>query len=95
MQLTILPIPDVPNANGIIFTKKCLDKAISEYRAKCVTKGTAFITNEKLTYDNNLSELLEISLVKIVGQITSIDFDDESKSYKATVKFKDNLEMVY
>lgn len=45
MQLTILPIPDVPNPSGITFTKRAVDNAISHYIAKYVTKGNAIITS--------------------------------------------------
>ena len=48
---------------------------------------------EKLSFDTTTKELLETQLDKVVGQITAINFDDESKSYKATVKFKDNMDV--
>ena len=93
MQLTILPIPDVPSVNGVVFTKRSMNRAISHYVAKYVTKGIAFVSMEKLSFDTTSKKLLETPLDKVVGQITSIEYDDESKSYKATVKFKDNIDV--
>ena len=88
MQLTILPIPDVPNPSGVTFTKRAVANAISHYVAKYVTKGHALVISSIPTIND-----LSTDIAKSVGTIKSIWFDAESKSYQAIIKLTKNEDM--
>ena len=84
MEFTILPRPDVPNANGILFSRESVDKAIAEYIETKVNQGNAPVLSRVPSLDDwdNIDEK------DVIGNVTGIKFDEESNSYKATMTFK-------
>jgi len=84
IEVPLLPLPDVPNIQGVIFPKDSLDNAIEVFM-----DGTAqyvMLQKENQLGDGNA----DIELGKICGSVNNITFDEVSKSYIATVKLIPN-----
>lgn len=84
MEFTMLPIPDVPNANGLVISREALDKAMNEYIETKVKQGNAPVLSSVPNLDNWDS----IDQRDVIGQVTDIKFDEKSNSYKATMSFE-------
>lgn len=89
MEFTILPRPDVPNANGILFSHEAVDKAMAEYIATKVNQGNAPV----LSRVPSLDDWDKIDPKDVIGNVTDIKFDEQSNSYKATMEFNKDADV--
>lgn len=89
MEFTILPRPDVPNANGILFSREAVDKAMAEYIENKVKHGNAPV----LSRVPSLDDWDKIDEKDVIGNVTDIKFDEQSNSYKATMTFNKDTDI--
>ena len=84
IEIPILPKPNVPNNQGIMFSKEILDTAIQKYMEG--NSQHVMLQREHQTGDMKA----DVELDKICGYVTEIKFDKKENQYLATVKFIPN-----
>jgi hypothetical protein len=84
ITVPVLPIPDVPNAAGILYKGKAINDAIEVYMNLPV-KHVMLQTTQQVG-----DSRADIELDKLCGYVTKISFDETSKSYAATIKLIPN-----
>lgn len=70
IEHTLSPIADIPNRNGVIYSKEALNKAIIEYN-KRIEDGSAFVV---LNPSNRVTK--DVALADVCGSIKSITEND-------------------
>lgn len=82
----VLPKPDVPNIQGILFDGKSLKEAIDKYMEEPIHKHVVMLQTENQTGDMKA----DIDLDKLCGSIAEINFDEHNSQYMATIKLIPN-----
>lgn len=86
ITVPILPIPDVPNASGILFKGNMIKDAIDTYMdlpaqfRQTMLQLTAQVGDSKS----------DIEIDKLCGNVDNIEYNEETKSYVATIKLIPN-----
>lgn len=85
ITLDMLPQPNVPNKNGIIFDADALKTAMDKYNATVVQDNRAIVYSSIPKARNDY----QCPLTDAVGVIESITFDSTKNSYVASMRLMD------
>lgn len=85
MNLTMLPQPNVPNKNGIIFDADALKTAMDNYNTNVVQAKRAIVYSSIPKAMNDY----QCPLTDAVGLIESITFDSAKNAYVASMRLMD------
>lgn len=84
ITVSVLPIPDVPNVNGILFEADALKEAIQKYM-------DSPYQHVMLQKDAQVGDMkADVELDKLCGSVTDIQYNEDTKSYDATIKLIPN-----
>jgi hypothetical protein len=84
ITVPVLPVPDTPNANGVLFKGDMVKDAIDAYM-KLPVKHIMLQTTTQVG-----DSKADIDLEKLCGNVDDIEYNEETKSYMATIKLIPN-----
>lgn len=84
ITVPVLPKPDIPNANGVLFAGDSLKKAIEKYM-------DGPYHHVMFQPDGQTGDVhQDVDLDKVCGSVVDITFNDDNKEYEAVIKLIPN-----
>lgn len=84
IKVKVLPQPNVPNVQGITFTKEQLDKCISDY----MDNSNKMVMLQPNVQSGNPSA--DTDLDKVCGHVVDMTFNEQTNSYESIIKLIPN-----